>query len=54
MWYQANSTGMPPDQKVNKAEELTYISIDMMLCLCQKQPAVVNPSEYGGFTTLPM
>ncbi len=23
-WGQTNSTGMPPDQKVNKAEELTY------------------------------
>ncbi len=25
---QADSTGMPPKQKVNKAEELTYLSIN--------------------------
>jgi len=24
IWEQANSTGVPPNQKVNKAEELTY------------------------------
>jgi hypothetical protein len=24
---QANNTGMPPDQKVNKAEELNYLFI---------------------------
>jgi hypothetical protein len=26
---QANSSGMPPDQKVNKAEELTYLSTNI-------------------------
>jgi hypothetical protein len=29
-WDQANSTGMPPDRKVNKAEELTYISTNIV------------------------
>jgi hypothetical protein len=29
-WGQANSTGMPPDKKVNKAEELTCLSINIM------------------------
>jgi hypothetical protein len=29
LWGQANSTGMPPDQKVNKAEELTYLSANI-------------------------
>jgi hypothetical protein len=28
---QANSTGMPLNQKVNKVEELTYLSINMAL-----------------------
>jgi hypothetical protein len=26
---QANSTGMPPDQKVYKAEEVTYVSLNI-------------------------
>ncbi len=30
-WGQANSTGMPPDLKVNKVYELTYLSINMFL-----------------------
>jgi hypothetical protein len=29
-WGQANSTGVPPNQKVNKAEELTYISTNIV------------------------
>ncbi len=29
-WRQANSTSMPFNQKVNKAEELTYLSINVM------------------------
>ncbi len=28
-WGQANSTGMPPNHKVNKAEEPTYLSMNM-------------------------
>ncbi len=28
-WGQAKSTGMPPDKKVNKAEELAHLSIDI-------------------------
>ncbi len=28
---QSKSTGMPPDQKVNKAEELTYLSINILI-----------------------
>ncbi len=27
--WQVNSTGMPPDQKVNKAEKLTYLSTNI-------------------------
>ncbi len=27
-WGQANTTGMPPDQKINITEELTYLSIN--------------------------
>ncbi len=30
-WVQANSTGVPPDQKVDKAEELTYPSTNIAL-----------------------
>ncbi len=26
---QASSTGMPPDQKVNKAEQLAYLSVNI-------------------------
>ncbi len=26
----ASSTGMPPDQKVNKADELTYLSTNIV------------------------
>ncbi len=26
---QANSTGVPPDQKIDNAEELTYLSINI-------------------------
>jgi hypothetical protein len=28
---QGNSIGVPPDQKVNKAEELTYLSISIVI-----------------------
>jgi hypothetical protein len=28
---QAISTGMPPDQNVNKAEEITYLSLNITL-----------------------
>ncbi len=28
---QANNTGVPPDQKVNKAEGLTYLSITIRI-----------------------
>ncbi len=28
-WEHANRTGMPPDQKTEKAEELTYLSISI-------------------------
>ncbi len=29
-WWQANSTDMQPDQKVNKADELTYLSTNIV------------------------
>jgi hypothetical protein len=32
-WRQANSTGMPPDQKVNKAKELHHVSINIEINL---------------------
>jgi hypothetical protein len=32
VYGQANSNGMPPDQKVNKAEELTYLYKHFKVC----------------------
>jgi hypothetical protein len=34
---QTSSTGMPPKQKVNKAEELTYLFINILQALMGKQ-----------------
>jgi hypothetical protein len=39
-WGQANSTGMPPNQKVNKSEELTYLTKNIVFF--QLAPTFLN------------
>jgi hypothetical protein len=43
-----NSMGVPPNQKVNKAQQLTYVSttfiVSKQLCQCENIPA--HPGEH--------
>jgi len=38
---QAKSTGMPPNKKVNKAEELTYLSTNIGVKWCKQLKRVL-------------
>ncbi len=43
-WGQAHSTVMPPNQKVNKAEELTYLSKNTVFFHSKNTEIVINLS----------
>ncbi len=47
-WGQAYSTGVPPDQKVNKAEELTYLSRLHSLVFCDSPLDTALDSDTQG------